>query len=81
MIETTRKPVEHLTPRELRVLELLVVGSSNREIAEQLFVCEDTVKYHLKNIYGKLGAKRRTHAVQVAREIGLLKLMPDLALA
>lgn len=70
---STRHLIEALTPRELRVLELLVDGCSNREIATHLRVCEDTVKYHLKNVYGKLGARRRTQAVLFAQEAGLLK--------
>lgn len=65
--------VEALTPREQRVLELLVGGHSNREIADLLFVCEDTTKYHLKNIYGKLGVRRRTHAVLRALQAGLVR--------
>lgn len=63
---------EELTGRQRQVLELLVLGDSNREIAEKMFVCEDTVKYHLKHIYEKLGARRRTQAVRMARQGGLL---------
>ncbi len=72
-LESQRRFIEALTPREQRVLELLVDGCSNREIAEVLFVCEDTAKYHLKNIYGKLGVRRRTHAVLMALESGLVR--------
>lgn len=62
----------HLTTREREVLELLATGRTNREIAEQLYVGEATVKTHLSNIYAKLGATDRHHAVGRALELGLL---------
>jgi DNA-binding NarL/FixJ family response regulator len=61
-----------LTPREMEVLALLGAGCSNREIAERMQVCEDTVKYHLKSIYRVLGARRRTQALLAAQQAGLL---------
>jgi LuxR family maltose regulon positive regulatory protein len=64
--------VEALTPREMEVLELIAAGDSNQDIAEKLFITVRTVKKHAGNIYGKLGAGSRTHAVARAREIGLL---------
>lgn len=64
--------IEKLTAREHQVLLLLAQGSSNRGIAGALAVSEDTVKYHLKNIYAKLGARRRTQAVAYARNLGVL---------
>ena len=61
-----------ITPRELDILELIAKGLSNREIAEKLFVSENTVKTHSSRVLGKLGAKRRTQAVQLGKEYGLL---------
>jgi two-component system, NarL family, response regulator LiaR len=61
-----------ITPRELQILQLISEGMSNREIAEKLFVSENTVKTHSSRIFDKLGAKRRTQAVQIAKETGLI---------
>ena len=61
-----------ITARELEVLTLVAGGHSNREIAEQLFVSENTVKTHCARVFEKLGAARRTHAVRRAKELGLL---------
>ena len=61
-----------ITPRELEILELIAKGMSNREIAEKLFVSENTVKTHSSRVFDKLGAKRRTQAVQLGKEFGLL---------
>jgi ATP/maltotriose-dependent transcriptional regulator MalT len=61
-----------MTPRELEVLELMAQGMSNREIAEKLFVSENTIKTHSSRVFDKLGAKRRTQAVQMGKELGLL---------
>lgn len=61
-----------VTPRELETLELIAEGLSNREIAERLFVSENTVKTHASRVFGKLGARRRTEAVQIAREARLI---------
>lgn len=61
-----------ITKRELEILELIAHGMSNREIAEKLFVSENTVKTHSSRLFDKLGAKRRTQAVQIAKEMGLL---------
>jgi len=61
-----------ITKRELEILELIAQGMSNREIAEKLFVSENTVKTHSSRIFDKLGAKRRTQAVQLAKEMRLL---------
>jgi two-component system, NarL family, response regulator LiaR len=62
----------HITRRELEILELIAQGLSNREIAEKLFVSENTVKTHSSRVFDKLGAKRRTQAVQLGKEFGLL---------
>jgi two-component system, NarL family, response regulator LiaR len=61
-----------ITRRELEVLELIAQGMSNREIAEKLFVSENTVKTHSSRVFDKLGARRRTQAVQFGKEFGLL---------
>ncbi|MGA9542827.1 MAG: response regulator transcription factor [Candidatus Sulfotelmatobacter sp.] len=61
-----------ITRRELEILELIAQGLSNREIAEKLFVSESTVKTHSSRVFDKLGAKRRTQAVQLGKEFGLL---------
>jgi two-component system, NarL family, response regulator LiaR len=61
-----------ITARELEVLTLIARGLSNREIATQLFVSENTVKTHCARAFDKLGAARRTQAVQRGKELGLL---------
>lgn len=61
-----------ITPRELEILEELAAGFSNREIANRLFVSENTVKTHAARLFGKLSAQRRTQAVQRAKEAGLI---------
>jgi ATP/maltotriose-dependent transcriptional regulator MalT len=61
-----------ITRRELEILELVAEGMSNREIAGKLYVSENTVKTHCSRVFDKLGAKRRTQAVQFGKEFGLL---------
>jgi NarL family two-component system response regulator LiaR len=61
-----------ITPRELEVLQLIAEGLSNKEMAERLFVSENTVKTHASRVFDKLGASRRTQAVQLAKSQGLL---------
>ena len=61
-----------ITPRELEILEAMAAGFSNREIAERLFVSENTVKTHAARLFDKLSARRRTQAVQRAKEAGLI---------
>lgn len=65
-------PAQALTEREAEVLALLAAGASNREIADQLFVSEGTVKRHTHNIYRKLDVNNRTQAAVRAGELGLL---------
>ena len=61
-----------ITKRELEILELIARGLSNREIADKLFVSENTVKTHSSRLFDKLSAKRRTQAVQIGKELGLI---------
>lgn len=61
-----------ITPREYEILELIASGMSNREIAGRLFVSENTVKTHSSRLLDKLNAKRRTQAVQIAKEQRLI---------
>ncbi len=61
-----------ITAREFEILTLVASGLTNREIATQLFVSENTVKTHCARVFSKLGASRRTQAVQRAKEQGLL---------
>jgi two-component system, NarL family, response regulator LiaR len=61
-----------ITARELEILTLIAAGFSNREIAAQLFVSENTVKTHCARAFEKLGAARRTQAVNRCKELGLL---------
>jgi DNA-binding NarL/FixJ family response regulator len=64
--------VDPLSTRELEILRLLAGGSTNREIALQLFIAEGTVKNHVTNIFSKLDVTDRTRAAIKARELGLL---------
>ena len=61
-----------ITPRELEILGLIAAGLSNREIAARLFVSENTVKTHSSRLFDKLGARRRTQAVQLAKQARLI---------
>ena len=63
---------EPLSERELEVLALIATGKSNVEIASSLFVSLSTVKTHINNLYRKLEARSRTHAVTRARELDLI---------
>ena len=65
---------ETLTARELEVLNLLSGGNRNRDIAEQLFISEETVKVHVKHIMEKLNASDRTEAVAIAHRRGIIQL-------
>jgi DNA-binding NarL/FixJ family response regulator len=61
-----------ITARELEILGLIAAGLSNREIADRLFVSENTVKTHSSRLFDKLGAKRRTQAVQIGKSARLI---------
>jgi LuxR family maltose regulon positive regulatory protein len=65
--------VEPLSQRELEVLDLIIAGLANREIAQKLFIAVGTVKRHINNIYGKLEVRSRTQAVARARALRLLE--------
>ncbi len=75
LMERMRGPAEEaLSTREIEVLKLVARGASNREIADQLYITEATVKSHLIRIYGKLNVADRTAAVTKALERGILRL-------
>ncbi len=66
------QPQPLLSAREREVLDLIAAGSTNREIAEQLYLSPHTIKEHTSALYRKLGARNRAEAVQLAQRIGLL---------
>ena len=68
-----RATASGLSERELDVLGALASGLSNQQIAQKLFVSEQTVKFHLSNIYRKLGARNRTEAVRIAVASGFVE--------
>jgi two-component system, NarL family, response regulator LiaR len=72
LLDERKREDLHITRRELEILRLIAQGLSNREIAEKLFVSENTVKTHSSRVFDKLGARRRTQAVQLGKEFGLL---------
>jgi DNA-binding CsgD family transcriptional regulator len=72
VLNTAQQQTLGITTRELETLTLVARGFSNREIARQLFVSENTVKTHCARAFDKLGAVRRTQAVQRGKELGLL---------
>lgn len=70
--DTGFQPLEPLTDREKQILVYLANGVSNKEMARRIFVSENTVKFHLKNIYSKLAVGSRLQAINAARQMGLL---------
>jgi DNA-binding NarL/FixJ family response regulator len=64
--------VDPLTERELEVLDMLILGNSNREIAEELVITVGTVKAHVSSIFSKLDVRSRTQAVNKVNQLGLL---------
>jgi DNA-binding CsgD family transcriptional regulator len=72
VVDAVRQEQLGITPRELEILGLIAAGLSNREIAEKLFLSENTVKTHSARLFDKLQAKRRTQAVQIGKEAGLI---------
>jgi DNA-binding NarL/FixJ family response regulator len=71
-LNTSKLEELSITVRELEILQLMAEGLSNREIAEKLFVSENTVKTHSSRLFDKLGARRRTQAVQLGKANGLI---------
>lgn len=65
---------EFLSDREISILQLVAAGKANKQIARQLSISEETVKAHLKNIFGKLGATDRTEAVITAAKRGIIEI-------
>lgn len=72
MLNEKRQRALGITPRELEILDLIAHGLSKREIAEKLFVSENTVKTHSSRLFDKLNVKRRTQAVQIGKQMGLI---------
>jgi DNA-binding NarL/FixJ family response regulator len=72
MADPQQALVEPLSERELEILGVLASGASNREIANQLYITEGTVKNHVTNILGKLGVRDRTQAALKAKDMGLI---------
>ena len=66
-------PLEEFKERELEIINLMADGLSNQEIADQLFITKATVRWYNKQIYSKLGTSRRTEAIALAREVGLIR--------
>jgi LuxR family transcriptional regulator, maltose regulon positive regulatory protein len=71
--ERSPTSLQALTDRERELLVLLANGTSNKDVANRMFVSENTVKFHLKNIYAKLAVSSRVRAITAAREIGLIQ--------
>jgi len=63
-----------LSPREIEILRVVATGASNKEIAEQLYISEGTVKNHLSSILGKLGVRDRMQAILKAKELGIIEI-------
>lgn len=74
LIDDEDEVVEPLTPREVEVLTLLSQGLPNKSIAAALGISDQTVKFHVAAIYGKLGATNRTDAARRALRLGLIPL-------
>ena len=70
--QTAATDIEPLSERELEILSFLSMGLSNKEIADRLIIATSTVKSHINNLYAKLGVHKRTQAVAIARDLGLL---------
>lgn len=71
-VDQQRQTELGITPRELEILGLIAAGLSNREIADRLFVSENTIKTHSSRLFDKLGARRRTQAVQLGKQARLI---------
>jgi DNA-binding CsgD family transcriptional regulator len=71
-IDESKRESLGITPRELQILQLIAAGLSNKEIASRVNVSENTVKTHSSRVFDKLGARRRTQAVQLGKELRLI---------
>jgi len=71
-VSSRSRRVTALSPRERSVLELVSDGRSNKEIARLLLISPETVKSHLENLFAKLAVRRRTQAISVAKDLGLM---------
>lgn len=76
-VEDSRDVLQKLTRRELEILQLVSGGRSNRQVAQILWVADQTVKFHLANVYRKLGVRSRFEAARWARENGILDVVVD----
>ena len=75
LVDLERQPlIEPLQGRETQIVELLASGKSNAEIRELLFISENTVKWHIKNIFAKLGVNNRTAAVVAAQRLKIISI-------
>jgi DNA-binding CsgD family transcriptional regulator len=72
VLDEARMKELQITPRELEILGLIALGLSNKEIAERAFVSGNTVKTHASRLFEKLGARRRTEAVQIGKSSRLI---------
>lgn len=72
-INTQKIKELEITSREYEVLELIAKGFSNKEIAEDLFLSESTIKTHVSSLLVKLNAKRRTQAIQIAKKLLIIE--------
>jgi len=70
--KASRPPMQPLSDREKEMLIFLANGVSNKEMAQKMFVSENTVKFHLKNVYTKLGVANRLQAINAARQLGFI---------
>ncbi|MFK7803356.1 MAG: LuxR C-terminal-related transcriptional regulator [Anaerolineae bacterium] len=73
MTDKLTSPLGAFKEREIEILELMAQGDSNVDIADKLFISKTTVRWYNKNIYSKLGTSRRTEAIALAREMGLIE--------
>ena len=72
MSERLTTPLDDFKDRELEILNMMAQGLSNQDIADQLFITKGTVRWYNKQIYSKLGTSRRTEAIALARDMGLI---------
>jgi predicted ATPase/DNA-binding CsgD family transcriptional regulator len=73
MTDKLTKPLGQFKERELEIINLMADGLSNKDIADHLYITKETVRWYNKQIYSKLGTSRRTEAIAIAREMGLIK--------